>query len=294
MKKIKLIYNSGAGQSKFKYFLDPIIEKFMENDFEVSVFRAAKNTNLYEFLKDVDNENVYGIIVAGGDGTINRVVNVIMKNNIKTPLGIIPAGTSNDFARHIKMPNNFGECIDRILANNIQKIDVGLANDKYFINVCSAGLFTNTSQKADKNLKEVIGKLSYYVAAIDQLRKFRPFTVKIETETQTIEDKINLFVVFNGSSVGGLDLFSNNSDIQDGLLDVMIVRNCKFGEVTALAGKVLAGKQFDDKNMIYLKEKWVKITKIKGKCDDPDVDGDEGPKFPLEVHCIESGLNLFL
>ena len=83
MKKVKLIYNSGAGQSKFKYFLDTIIEKFMQNGCEVSVFRAAKKTNLYEYLKDCDSEGVYAIVVAGGDGTINRVVNVIMKNNIK-------------------------------------------------------------------------------------------------------------------------------------------------------------------------------------------------------------------
>ena len=143
MKKIKLIYNSGAGQSKFRYFLDTIIEKFMQNGIEVSVFRAGKKTNLYEFLKDVDKENCYGIIVAGGDGTINRVVNVMMQNNIKTPLGIIPAGTSNDFAKHIKMPANFSECIDRILTGNVQQVDVGLANNKYFIDVCSVGLFTN-------------------------------------------------------------------------------------------------------------------------------------------------------
>ena len=135
MRKIKLIYNSGAGQSKFRYFLDTILEKFMQNGFEVSMFRASKKTNLYEFLKDVDKEKYYAIVVAGGDGTINRVVNVIMQNNIKTPLGIIPAGTSNDFARHIKMPSNFSECIDRILTGNIQKVDVGLVNNKYFINV---------------------------------------------------------------------------------------------------------------------------------------------------------------
>ena len=134
MKKVKLIYNSVAGQSKFKYFLDTIIEKFMQNGIEVSVFRAGKKTNLYEYLKDADEEGIYGIVVAGGDGTINRVVNVMMKNNIKTPLGIIPAGTSNDFARHIKMPYNFSDCIDKILASNIQPVDVGLANDKYFIN----------------------------------------------------------------------------------------------------------------------------------------------------------------
>ena len=159
MKKIKLIYNSGAGQSKFKYFLDIIIEKFMEKDVEVSVFRAGDNTNLYEYLKDSEKENIYGIVVAGGDGTLNRVINVMLKNNINVPLGVIPAGTSNDFARHIKMPDNFSDCIDKILTGNIQEVDVGLANDKYFINVCSAGLFTNASQKVDKNLKNAIGKV---------------------------------------------------------------------------------------------------------------------------------------
>ena len=294
MKKIKLIYNSGAGQSKFRYFLDIIIEKFMQNGIEVSVFRAGKKTNLYEFLKDVDKENCYGIIVAGGDGTINRVVNVMMQNNIKTPLGIIPAGTSNDFAKHIKMPANFSECIDRILTGNVQQVDVGLANNKYFINVCSAGLFTNASQKADKNLKNAIGKLSYFITAGEQLVKFRPFSVKIETEKDIIIEKINLFLVFNGSSVGGIDKFTSNSSIQDGLLDVVILKNWKFYQVPSIVTNVLRGNHYEDENIIYLKEKWIKINKIKGKCDRPDVDGDEGPNFPLHIKCIEKGINLFL
>lgn len=294
MKKIKLIYNSGAGQSKFKYFLDTIIEKFMQNGIEVSVFRASRKTNLYEYLKDTDEQNIYAIVVAGGDGTINRVVNVILKNNIKTPLAIIPAGTSNDFAKHLKMPANFSECIDRILAGNIQKVDVGLANDKYFINVCSAGLFTNASQKTDINLKNAIGKVSYFITAVDQFFKFKPFTVRIETENKTVEEKINLFLIFNGSSVGGINKFTDNSSIRDGVLDVLIIKNCKFFKIPGLLGKVFSGNHFDDEHVIYQKEKWVKITKLKGKCDDPDVDGDEGPKFPLEVKCIEGALNMFI
>ena len=295
MKKIKLIYNSGAGQSKFKYFLDPIIEKFMQNDIEVSVFRAGKNTNLYEYLKDSDEEGTYGIVVAGGDGTINRVVNVVMKNNIKTPIGVIPAGTSNDFAKHIKMPNNFSECVEKILAGNIQKVDVGLANDKYFINVCSAGLFTNASQKVDVNLKNVIGKLSYFITAVDQLFKFKPFDVRIETKDRVYEkEKINLFLIFNGSSAGGIDKFTIDSSIHDGLLDVLIIKKCKVAEMPNLLTKVLSGKHFEDKHIIYLKEDWIKINKLRGKCDDPDVDGEEGPKFPLEVKCIKSGLSMFL
>lgn len=294
MKKIKLVYNSGAGQSKFTYFLDTIIEKFMSNGFEVSVFRAGKNTNLYEFLKECDSEDIYAIVVAGGDGTINRVINVMMKNNIKIPLGIIPAGTSNDFARHIKMPQNFSECIDKILAGNVQQVDVGLANDKYFINVCSAGLFTNASQKVDPKLKNAIGHMSYIIAAGEQLFKFRPFQVKIETNKEMYLEKINLFLIFNGSSAGGIDKFTTDSSIQDGVLDVVIIKNCKFYQIPRLIANLLTGRHLENENIIYLKEDYIKITKIKGKCDNPDVDGDGGITFPLEVKCIKNGLNIFL
>ncbi len=293
MKKIQLIYNSIAGQSKFKYFLDTIVEKFAENGYEVSIFRASKKNTyrLEEYLKK--SENSYAVVIAGGDGTINRVVNVMMRNGIKTPIGIIPAGTSNDFAKHIKTPTSFTQSIDRILEGNIQEIDVGLANDKYFINVCSAGLFTNASQKTDIALKNIFGRISYILTAAYEFFKFKPFEVKIETNTDIYIEKINLFLVFNGSSVGRI-AFSDTSSIQDGLLDVIIIKNCKFGEASMLLSKILAGKYLDDKNVIYLKEKYIKISRIKGKCDEPDVDGDEGPTFPLEIRCIEKGLKIFL
>ena len=292
MKKIKLIYNSGAGQSKFKYFLDPIIEKFMDNDIEVSIFRAANNTNLYEFLKDVDKDGYSAIVVAGGDGTVNRVVNV--KNNIKTPLGVIPAGTSNDFARHLKMPQNFSECIDKLLTFNVQPVDVGKVNDKYFVNICSAGLFTNVSQKVDPNLKNSLGMLSYFITAVNQMVKFKPFEVKIETENDIYIEKVKVMLVFNGSSVGGIDAFCDNSSIQDGLLDMLIIKDCNIADTSLLAGKLFAKNHYTDKNVIYSKEKWIKITKTKGKCDLPDVDGDPGPNFPLEIKCVEGAINMLL
>lgn len=294
MKKIKLIYNSGAGQSKFKYFLDPIIEKFMQNDFAVTVFRADANTNLYEFLKDSNNEDLYGIVVAGGDGTINRVVNIMMREHIDVPIGVIPAGTSNDFAKHINMPQNFVECIDKILTSNVQEVDVGLANDKYFINICSAGIFTSAPQKTDMNLKNAIGKLSYFITGVEQVFEFKPFSVRIETETDIIIENVMLFLIFNGSSCGGMDKFTDGASIQDGLLDVVIIKECTFAEASVLLPKVLTGNHFEDKNVIYLREKWLKINKTKGKVDDPDVDGESGLKFPLEVKCIEKGLKMFL
>ena len=294
MKKIKLIYNSGAGQSKFIYFLDTIIEQLMEHGADVSIFRANENLDLEEYLKNSDEEGLYGILVAGGDGTINKIVNIMMKYNIKTPLGIMPAGTSNDFAKHINMPVNFSECIDKFFDNNVQEIDIGKVNDNYFINVCSAGLFTNSSQKADMNLKKAVGKLSYFITGAEELFKFKPFSVKIETDTDIFIEKINLFLVFNGSSVGGMDQLTFNSSVQDGLLDVAIIKNCNLQETGVLLAKIFGGHNLDDPNIIYLKEKNIKITKLEGECDRPDVDGDEGPDFPLEINCIEKGLRMFL
>lgn len=293
MKKVKLIYNAGAGQSKFTYYLDKIIAKFMDNDIEPTIFRAGQKGNLEEFLKDTDSEDVYGIIVAGGDGTLNRVLNIMMKYKIRTPLGVIPAGTSNDFAKHIHMPKDYEECIDTILKNNVSGIDVGKANDKYFINVCSAGLFTNSSQKVDKNLKKVLGKISYFFTGFVEFFKFRPFTVKIEADNEEFTEKINLFLIFNGSSVGGMKYLTHDSSISDGLLDLVVIKKCRAHEVVGLLAKIFAGN-YEDKNLIYRKVKNISIEKVKGKCDLPDVDGDEGPEFPIKAECIENGINLFM
>lgn len=293
MKKVKLVYNSNAGQSKFSQFLDLVIEKFMQNDLEVIIYRAGDKDNLEEFLKDSDREELYGIVVAGGDGTLNKVVTIMMKYNIKTPLGVIPAGTSNDFAKHINMPNSYLDSIDKILKNNVCGVDVGRANDKYFINVCSAGLFTNSSQRADPNLKQTLGKVSYFITGAKELFKFRPFSVRIKADEEEYTEKINLFLVFNGSSVGGMTYFTSDYSIQDGLLDLIIIKNCNLHEVAILLSKAFTGN-LEDKNIIYRKAKKIVIEKIKGNCDRPDVDGDEGPEFPIEITCIESGINMFL
>lgn len=295
MKNFKLVYNSIAGQSKFKYFLDTIIERFMSAGYEVSIFRISKKTNLYEFIKEAAiDKDCQGLLIAGGDGTVNKVINIIMKNGFNIPVGIIPAGTSNDFARHIKMPKNFKDCIDKILECNIKPVDVGMVNNKYFINICSAGLFTNVSQKTDIALKNLIGKSSYFITASYQMFKFRPISIKIETKDKIYSEKVYLFLVFNGTSVGGLDMFTKGSDIQDGLLDAVILKDCPIRKAIILTAKLIARKHFDDPNVLYLKEDYIKISKEAGECDSPDVDGEEGPTFPLEIKCIKNGIKMFL
>jgi len=293
MRKYRLIYNAGAGQNKFKPFLDDIVGMICDAGHEVTVFRASKKVHVEEFVK-LTPKDTHAIIVAGGDGTLNRVVNAMMKYDIKVPIGIIPAGTSNDFATHLKISTDFIKSMEVILKDEPQYVDVGKVNDKYFINVLSAGLFASTSYKTDKRLKEIFGQLSYFLTAATQTLQYKPLKVRIETEDAIYEERIAVFVIFNGSSVGRIDKFTDDSSVQDGKLDLVMVRDCKINEAMKIFGEILDRTYLENPYVIYMREGSYKITLLEGKCDNPDTDGDEGPDFPIEVKCIENGIQVFL
>lgn len=293
MRKIRLIYNKSAGQNKSSDIIADIIGKFSENGFEVTAFRASRENSAEEFVKNTP-KNTYAIVVAGGDGTLNKIVNFMMKYDIDVPLGIIPAGTSNDFANHIGLFGEIDKAVDNIIKGHIEEIDVGRVNDTYFINVLSAGMFSSTSYKTDKRLKEVLGQISYFLTAAKQPFEQKPFKIRIETTDAIIEEKIVVFLMFNGSSVGRIDLFSDEPSIQDGMLDMVILRKGKFNETLKILGEFENGEFLSNDNVVYLRDKKFKITLIEGNCDRPDVDGDEGPEFPLEVECIERAIKLLI
>ena len=127
MKKIRLIYNKSAGQNKGSEIISEVIGRLSENGFEVTAFRASKENSCEDFIKN-SPDDTYAIVVAGGDGTINKVVNFMKKHNINVPLGIIPAGTSNDFALHLGVYGDVDKAVQRIIDGNTE----GVGIEEYF------------------------------------------------------------------------------------------------------------------------------------------------------------------
>ena len=194
MRKIRLIYNKSAGQNKSSEIVSEVIGRFNEKGFEVTAFRASKANSCEEFVKDTPKDT-YAVVVLGGDGTINKVVNYMLKYKIDIPLGIIPAGTSNDFANHIGLLGDVNKSIDKILKGDAEYIDVGKVNDVYFINVLSAGMFSSTSYKTDKRLKDLLGQIAYFLTAAKQPFEQKPFKIRIETEDAIVEENVVVFIV---------------------------------------------------------------------------------------------------
>ncbi len=293
MKKIRLIYNKSAGQNKGSEIISEVIGRLSENDFEVTAFRASRENSCEEFIENTP-EDTYGIVVAGGDGTINKVVNFMKKHNINVPLGVIPAGTSNDFALHLGVYGDVDKALQRILDGNVEGVDIGKVNDRYFVNILAAGMFSGTSHKTDKRLKEMLGHASYFITAAREPFEQKPFKIRIETEDGIVEETVVVVMIFNGSSVGRIDLFSDNSSIQDGMLDIVMLRAGKMAETLKILSEFEDGKFVNNDNVAYIKEKKFKISLVEGKCTATDADGDEGPELPFDVECVEKGINMFM
>lgn len=294
MAYIQLLYNPMAGQRFFPMYLDRFVEIFQNKGYEVRLYRTRSAEDFSTYLEGKNMEGCEALFVAGGDGSVNRVVNAMMKLGIDLPLGVIPAGTANDFAMHLGLPQDQIEAIESLAKMTIENVDIGKVNDMYFINVCCGGLFSNISQGIDVELKNTLGKLAYYIKGIGQLPGFEKIRFRITHEGGIIDDYFYLFLLLNGSSAGGFSRLGHDADIQDGVMDFVGIKACPVQDIPGLFGKILIGEHLKDKNIVFLKSSKMKIecpNGIKG-FEESDIDGETGPSFPLDIEVLHRRLKV--
>ena len=288
MKKVRFIYNPYSGENAILKELDKIITMHQDKGYTIVPYRIQRGVDVINALDIVDSTYEY-ILIAGGDGTIDTVVNAMKKRGIEIPIGIIPVGTANDFAKHLGMPQDVGACVEQILDSYAVGVDLGKVNDNYFVNVLSTGLFTDVSQKTDTNLKNTIGKLAYYLKGLEELPNFRKLDVKITANGKVFNEPIYLMLVFNGQTAGNFKL-ATKAKVQDGLLDIVIFKACHIPELIPMFIKVLKGEHLEDSRIEYIRTDELLIESDEEIV--TDIDGERGPDFPLRVQCIKDGIQV--
>ena len=296
MRKLKLIYNPNSGDKTFKLNLDICASVLQNADYEVHLFRSQVPGDITEHIKQMPADVYDAVVVSGGDGTINLVINALLNCNIAVPIGIIPSGTANDFATFLRIPPDPVEACKIIAQGNLISSDAGKANDTYFINVCGAGLLTNISQNIDNNFKSALGKLAYYIKGLEQIPNFEAFQVRITNSTQVIIDDLYFFIVLNSSGAGGFENLSSYSEINDGKLDFIGFRQMPIIELAKMFLKVLKGDYLDDSNIIYFQDSYIKIENLSDKLNfsETDVDGESGPNMPVTITTLPNALQFFV
>jgi YegS/Rv2252/BmrU family lipid kinase len=290
VKKVKLIYNPFSGHNKIISEIDNIIEVYQKQGYQLILFRISYEANLEDAFEDLKDGTWDHILLAGGDGSVSESVDMMKKKGINLPVGILPTGTANDFAKCIGIPSNLKDACNQIINSEPKKVDLGIVNGKYFINVLSFGLFTEVSQNTPSNLKNTIGRLAYFLNGIKELPKFKKLKIVVEGEEYMYLGDSFIVFVFNGKTAGNIKI-AYKAKIDDGLLDVIVVK-ADLANTTKTFLNFIVQNHLEDNcpGISYFRTKKVIID-----CGDEistDIDGEKGPDFPLTIECKPESLEV--
>lgn len=216
---VGFIYNPESGSGKIISYLSWIKEEFLKHNHEITFFQTEKENDAYYFALEASSYDM--ILVAGGDGTLNEVVNGVMQFEEKPIISYIPTGTVNDVGHLIGMKKNVKKSVKMILENPVIKpIDICKINEKFFVYVAAAGKFTRSSYDISRKSKKRFGKYAYYLRGAKEIFKDYKIPLKITTSEEVLEETSSLIIILNGRRVGGLRLYGLKNKLDDGKLSL--------------------------------------------------------------------------
>ena len=223
-------------------------------------------------------------------GAVIYVVNLLKRRNLDLPVAVLPTGTANDFANTLGVPSDIEKACRRILGGEIRRVDLGRANDEYFVNVFSCGLFTDVSQKTPTILKNTFGKLAYYFGGLGELPNFRKMHISIESDGGNYEGPSLIFFVFNGRTAGQMR-FAYLSEIDDGLLDVIVIKGDRPIETVRTIFHFIKRNTKDyPAGIVHFKSRDILLHSYNEET--TDIDGQPGPRFPVRIACEPGALRV--
>lgn len=228
MKKLLLLMNPCSGKKRANRVLTDIIAVFNRGGCDVTTYMTAARGDATEVAAARAAE-FDAVVCIGGDGTFNEVISGICASGTDTPIGYIPAGSTNDFASSLKIPKNLLQAAETIVAGTPRRLDVGKFNDRYFSYIASFGAFTRTSYATPQSMKNALGHLAYLLAGVKEVAAIRSTHLRFTTaEGAVYEDDYIFGAISNSTSVAGvLTLAPELVDMNDGVFELLLIRKPK-------------------------------------------------------------------
>ncbi|MDO5733854.1 MAG: diacylglycerol kinase family lipid kinase [Eubacteriales bacterium] len=296
--KVKAIINPHAGRVGMASNLVRGLERFEQegliSKLELRLTEAEGEARSIVSTEDHSEFDI--LLAAGGDGTINNVVNGMMLANQKIPLLICAAGTVNDFGVANDLPQDLDGLEELLRDYVVEAVDIGEANGAYFLNVAAGGFLSEISFITPRTMKMFLGQFAYYVTAMLNFHQiFKPYHLKISGPDFTIEDDFLFFVFGNCQSVGGFRNLVPLANVQDGVFDLLCLRSDPHylkPNIIPLLIDILNGAHLSHPAFFHIQTSELKIETDRELI--VDIDGEKGPAAPLEIKVHHKALNLVL
>lgn len=226
MEQILVLLNPTAGTRRAAPQLCAILDLFCKAGF-APIVRTTQERGDGVAIAAQYAGKVERIVCIGGDGTFNEVVSGVLQSGNPTPIGYIPAGSTNDFAASLGLPHDLLQAAQTAIDGTPRAFDVGRFGERYFTYVASFGAFTQVSYATDQNVKNVLGHLAYVLGGVASLPAIHALSAAVSTDAgERIEGEWLFGAVGNSTSLGGvLTLDKQLVDMQDGLFELLLVKN---------------------------------------------------------------------
>ncbi|MBU1035945.1 MAG: diacylglycerol kinase family protein [bacterium] len=264
--KAELIVNLTAGGGKPHKHLNTVLKYLKENGLNFKVCTTSHQGEAVELAQKAADNGAELIVSVGGDGTVNEIVNGIMKSKNDPPLGIIPLGWANDFIKSTDIPSDIIEACKILIKGKTKKIDIGVINNQiYFANICGVGFDAEVAQLANHmkskhpNLR-ILSAFVYVFATVKKLLSpFSYHNVKIKFDGQEIHSKILFIAISNGKIYGGRFKITPEAILDDGLLEICLVEEMGRFKYLSIIPKVFKGTHASIKGINFYRAKEVVI-----------------------------------
>lgn len=292
MKRARIIYNPTSGREVFKKHLAEVLQKLESAGYETSCHATTGEGDATKAAIVAVERRYDLVIAAGGDGTINEVANGLAEQEYRPRLGIIPMGTTNDFARALHIPRDVDAAVDIIVKGDTIPVDIGRINDKYFINIAGGGRLTELTYEVPSKLKTVLGQLAYYLKGIEMLPSIRSTEVRIEYDGKLFEGEAMLFLVGLTNSIGGFEKLAPDSSINDGLFSLLILKKTNLADFIRIATLAVRGEHINDQHVIYTQANRIKVQSSEKV--QLNLDGEFGGLLPAEFINLYRHLEVYV
>lgn len=287
--KTTIICNPGAGSVEDR---ESIREKLQELR-GAQVLFTENEGDAGRFAKDAIEQGQDLVVAAGGDGTLNEVINGIAEQAGQIQVGLVPLGTGNDFARTLELPDSIEDCIEILRAGKTRPVDlVRFTGEhvRYFVNVSAGGFSGTVDEKLTPEIKKTWGPLAYLRSAAEALPELKGYrTTIVLDEGEPIELELYNAVVANGRFVAGGTQVAPEALVDDGLLDLVLVPKKPMSEIAFVTARMLLGKHLNSDGVIFHRAAKISITSKPGMWF--NVDGETVGNEPALFEALPQALH---
>ena len=227
MKKLLFVVNGHSGKGQIKNKLLDIIDIMIKEGYHVQVHTTQEREDATKVVRE--QAKYYDLVVcSGGDGTLYEAVTGMMQSEVRTPLGYIPAGSTNDFANSLEIPKDMIQAAKTAVLGVPFSCDVGEFNGDYFIYVAAFGIFTDVSYATSQELKNALGHVAYILEGAKRLHTIKSYHMRVEYDGNEIEGDFLLGMITNSTSVGGFkNMTGKDVKLDDGMFEVTLIHKPK-------------------------------------------------------------------